>query len=130
MGVSADRALSPHRRFARRILVGLVTALLVLAVPLGLKLQQTIEEGRPQSIAYPATRAVFRAVTDRIDEEPGMELVFLGRSAKTGMMHVVVGAGKDVDPDLRDELTSIIRREMSIDDLHVNVIALRLAWDD
>lgn len=130
MGVSADRALPPYRRRARRVIAVLVGLVLVLSIPLSMTLAGQLDEGRAQPLGYPVTRALLRAVTERIDGEEGMELMFLGRSAKQDLVLIHVAADEDVDRSLGDELVSIVRREMDREDLPVKVIAVRRVWKD
>ena len=119
-----------YRRTARRALFLLGAALLALAIPLGHTLGERIAEGRAQPLAYPLTRALVRALQDRVDEVDGAELIFAGRSSKTGTVVLYVAADEAVERELGSDLETIVRRRTGRPDLPVHVVAVRRAWRD
>lgn len=94
-------------------------------------LQQQVELGQPQPIAYPLPRSVSEAVYEHVAMIPDVQIMLMGRS---GRLDPVVDVGvylaseKPVSRSLADEITAIVRREMKEPDLEVHVITVQNAW--
>ena len=130
MGVRSERAFVRYRRLARRVFAALGIALLALSVPLGERLGGRIAEGHAQPLAYPLTRALVRQLHERVDEIDGAQLMFAGRSSKTGAVVVYVATDDAVERSLATDIQQLVRTRMEDDETLVEVVAVRRAWQD
>lgn len=130
MGITVPHAFSRARKLARHGMGALVFLLLVLCLPLGWALKRQLEEGRAMPIAYPVTRALSRALHERVHRDEGVRIMLLGRSSVGKGVGVWLATDEDVSKEYRDELRAIIREQMEEPDLPIFVIAVRSAMDD
>ena len=79
-------------------------------------------------VGYPVKRSVARAIQARVEQETGVELMFMARSSISNEVVIYVASASDVSRQLGDDLTEIVRTEMANDTLGVHVFAVRLAW--
>ncbi|MDH3772339.1 MAG: DUF389 domain-containing protein, partial [Nitrospirota bacterium] len=79
LGITATRALPRERRLALLVRLSLVALLVVLAGPLSTTLYWQLEEGKHVPLANPVTRAVYRAVFERVARDEGVEVMFIAR---------------------------------------------------
>ncbi len=128
LGVTPARVLARYRRYAQIIAVSLVAVLLIFSIPLGRSLSTKITEGSVRPLGYPVKRSVARAIQARVEQETGVELMFMARSSISNEVVIYVASASDISRQLADDLTRIVRTEMAKDTLGVRVFAVRLAW--
>ncbi|MCP4512141.1 MAG: DUF389 domain-containing protein, partial [Fuerstiella sp.] len=128
LGVSTGRSLPRHRHTARWGRWGLLALLVVLAGPLSLELLWQQDEGRAQTAVFPVTREVSRALHDRVAQDPGVDITFLGRSSVMDAVVVHIASDHDLPRSYADELRAIVREHMGDNELSVYVAALRGIW--
>lgn len=128
LGILTVRSLPRHRRFVRLGRWGLVIILVVLAGPLSIMLLSQLEKGRSQTALFPVTRAVARALRERVDEQSGVDLTFLGRSSAEEAVIIHIAANHDLPRSYANELRTIVRTEMDEPALPVLVVCLRGQW--
>ena len=104
--------------------------LLLLCLPLGWTLSKQLDEGRAMPIGYPVTRAVSRALHDRVSQDAGVRILLLARGSVVEGVAVYLATDHDLTKAYRDELRSIVREEMDDPDLMVRVIAVQSAMDE
>lgn len=128
MGVAPLRSLSRHRHLARLGQWGLIVSLAILAGPLSFMLLGQLDEGRTQTAVYPVTRAVSRALHERVAQDPGVQITFLGRPSVQHGVLITIAADHDLPESYANELRSIVRGEMNDPEIPVVVIALQGLW--
>jgi uncharacterized hydrophobic protein (TIGR00271 family) len=128
MGVGSAHALPRYRRIARLASVGLVVLLVAFGAPLGAALASKIDEGSERPLAFPVRRSVARAVHARVEQEPGVSVMFMARAAVIEGVIIYVASDEAIPRRLEDDLTGIVREEMDDEKLPVYVFAVRLAW--
>ena len=79
-------------------------------------------------IAYPVTRAVAKAVLDRVRQDEGVDIVFLARSRATDSVVIHIASHEALRPSYVDEPREIVRDEMDDPGLAVTVIAVCGLW--
>jgi len=81
LGVHESVAESGFPTWVRRFAVVLLLGIVVMALPLGQRLFSKIRFGQDRPLAYPTSREVREAIGGRVLQEPGVEIVMMGRSA-------------------------------------------------
>jgi uncharacterized hydrophobic protein (TIGR00271 family) len=128
LGITAARALPRHRRLAQLGRMSLVVVLLVLFGPLSATLVSQIGEGKSVAAAYPVTRAVARAVNEKVDRDPGVEVLFMARPRAQPGVTIHIASKHGLPESYADELRKIVREEMGNPKLPVHVFAVRGWW--
>lgn len=128
LGISAERSKSRAALVSILLRWTLVVLLLVLAGPLSYALVNQLDKGRPQSAVYPVTRAVARAIQERVDQDEGIHVAFMGRSAVVNGVVIHLAAEHKVADSLGEELRTIVQNEMNDPEMAVYVICLSGQW--
>lgn len=128
LGVSASRSTTRFATQSRWLRWGLVGTLVLLAGPLSLALINQLDQGRPQVAVYPVTRAVSRAVSDRVNQDAGVEVSFMGRSSVMDAVVIHLAADHEISPSYGDELREIVREQMGDPKTAVYVVCLSGQW--
>ena len=128
LGITASRALPRHRRRAQLGRWSLVVLLLALAGPLSTTLVAQLEEGKSVPIAYPVTRAVGRAVFERVAQDEGVDVMFIARPRAEHRVMIHVASRDELPLSYANELRKIVRDAMNDAELPVNVVAVRGLW--
>lgn len=128
LGVVADSTLPRFRRFANTVQTALFVLLLLLAGPLSLSLFSQLDEGRPQTALFPVTRALSRALRDKVDDDKGVEIILMGRSSVTKGVFVYLASEDDLPRIYAEDIRKIVRETMHDPDQPVYVICLRGQW--
>ena len=128
LGITASRALPRHRRRAQLGRWSLVVLLLALAGPLSTTLVAQLEEGKSVPIAYPVTRAVGRAVFERVAQDEGVDVMFIARPRAEHRVMIHVASRDELPLSYANELRKIVRDVMNDAELPVNVVAVRGLW--
>ncbi|MBD3857257.1 MAG: DUF389 domain-containing protein [Acidobacteria bacterium] len=128
LGITASRALPRHRRRAQLGRWSLVVLLLALAGPLSTTLVAQLEEGKSVPIAYPVTRAVGRAVFERVAQDEGVDVMFIARPRAEHRVMIHVASRDELPLSYANELRKIVRDVMDDAELPVNVVAVRGLW--
>ena len=79
LGITASRALPRHRRMAVLGRWGLVALLVALTGPLSTTLVAQLEEGKRVPMGFPVTRAVKKAVFERVAQDEGVDIMLIAR---------------------------------------------------
>ena len=128
LGITASRALPRHRRLARVGRLGLVLLLLLLFGPLSARLISQIDEGKSVSLAHPVTRALSRALHERVAQDEGVEIMLLARPRALPGVVIHVASDYELPQSYANELRKIVRDKMGDPELPVVVIAVRGWW--
>jgi uncharacterized hydrophobic protein (TIGR00271 family) len=128
LGITASRAMPRHRRWAVVGRWSLVVVLLALAGPLSETLVAQLDEGKSVALAYPVTRAVQRAVLERITQDEGVELMFIARPRAEHRVMIHVASRDELPLSYANELRKIVQDVMDDPELVVNVVAVRGLW--
>ncbi len=128
LGVTAERALPRIRRRALVTRVALVALLLAVAGPLSTALIAGIEEGKNVAAAHPVTRAVARALYDRVGQDEGVEIMFMARPRGQHRVMIHIASHDALPRSYADDLTKIVRDQMDDPDVAVTVVAVRGLW--
>jgi uncharacterized hydrophobic protein (TIGR00271 family) len=127
-GILTVRALPRHRRLVSLSRWGLVILLIVLAGPLSATFLWQLDEGRSQSAVFPVTRAVARALQEKVANDSGVDITFMGRSSVTGDVVIHLAAYDDRPSSFADVLREIVQDEMGDPELPVHIVCLRGQW--
>ncbi len=128
LGITAKRALPRIRRRALLWRLSLVALLVVLAGPLSTTLLSQLEEGKSVPVANPVTRAVHRAVFERVAQDEGVEVIFIARPRAEHRVMIHVASHEELPPSYANELRKIVRDKMGDPELPVTVVAVRGWW--
>ena len=128
LGITASRAPPRHRRRAQLGRWSLVVLLLALAGPLSETLIVQLEAGKSVALAYPVTKAVQRAVLERVTQDEGVELMFIARPRAEHRVMIHVASRDELPLSYANELRKIVRDAMDDPNLVVNVVAVRGLW--
>ncbi len=118
LGIQGVRLGIGPALWARRALLGLVLAALLLSAPLGYKSAAKIVEGQARPLAYPVSTVLYNALNHRIEKEPGLETILAGRSpfVEDGIkIGILLGADAPVAPQLRRDLRQIVKETIGIE---------------
>lgn len=125
LGITSIRSLKRYRRVARVGQITLVVFLLILFAPMSKSLLENIQQGKNVTLAYPVTRAVFRAVNERVHRDEGVEVMLMARGRIESGVVIHLASKKDLPKSYAIELKQIVRQEMNDFDLPVHVVAVR-----
>ncbi len=128
LGITASRALPRHRRLANLGRLGLVVLLLALAGPLSTTLVSQLEEGKHVPLAHPVTRAVAKALYERVAQDEGVEIMFLARPRGQHSVMIHIASQDELPPSYANQLRKIVRDKMGDPELSVSVVAVRGLW--
>jgi uncharacterized hydrophobic protein (TIGR00271 family) len=128
LGITASRARPRHRRRAQLGRWSLLVLLLALAGPLSTTLVAQLEEGKSVPIAYPVTKAVARAVFERVAQDEGVDVMFIARPRAEHRVMIHVASRDELPLSYANELRKIVRDAMYDAELPVNVVAVRGLW--
>jgi uncharacterized hydrophobic protein (TIGR00271 family) len=128
LGITASRALPRHRRRAQLGRWSLVALLVALVGPLSGILVAQLDEGKSVPLAHPVTKAVMRAVRERVAQDEGVELTFIARPRAEDRVMIHVASHDEPPLSYANELRKIVRDEMNDPELIVNVVAVRGFW--
>ena len=79
-------------------------------------------------LAHPVTRAVLRAVSERVAREEGVELMFIARPRAERRVMIHLASREELPPTYADELRQLVRDEMDDPELAVSVVAVHGMW--
>ena|GEM_PF-2593172 len=102
--------------------------LLALAGPLSETLIAQLEEAKNVPLAHPVTRAVLRAVFERVARDEGVDLMFIARPRAENRVMIQLASREELPPTYADELRQLVRDEMDEPELAVSVVAVRGWW--
>ena len=133
MGITARHAASRQKLWVFRVTGILGIAAILVAVPLQQSLLKSLVETKPQPIAFPLAKVVLDALEDRIESQPGVELITAGRPSShqvsTDVM-LVLGATGDLDPGFADQLIEIVREKMQDESLVIEIHCVKELWQE
>jgi hypothetical protein len=87
-----------------------------------------LQEGKIVSVGHPVTWAVRTALYERVAQDEGVEIMFLGRPRAQKSVLIHIASQKDLPPSYAAELRKIVREKMDDPELHVSVVAVRGLW--
>lgn len=128
LGVRTTRSLAIQRQVTQYVLFGLGAMLSVLAIPLALMLEAQFQEGRPTTAVYSVTRALSAKLHDKVDEEPGVDITFMGRPSAMRGVVIHLSATRPLPESFADELRTIVQDEMRDPELEVWVVCVDGQW--
>lgn len=126
LGIQGVRLGIGPALWARRAMLGLILALVLLSIPLGYKSVAKIIEGQARPMGYPISAVLFNALDHRIDKEPGVEMILTGRSpfVEHGVnIGILLGSEGAVSPQLRRDLLQIVKETVGEDaGVHIYIL--------
>jgi uncharacterized hydrophobic protein (TIGR00271 family) len=117
-----------YTRLAWLIRLSLVALLLVIAGPLSQSLIDQLQEGKHVPLANPVTSAVRTALYERVAQDEGVEIMFLGRPRAVHSVMIHIASQVELPPSYADQLRRIVRDNMDDPELKVSVVAVRGLW--
>ena len=128
LGITHLRVQRRKIRRAQFGRLGLVVLLVVLAGPLSQTLIDQLQEGKLVPVANPVTWAVRTALYERVAQDEGVEIMFLGRPRAQKSVMIHIASQIELPPSYADELRKIVREKMDEPELAVSVVAVRGLW--
>lgn len=129
LGIQGIRLGIGPALWARRTILALALAAVLLSAPLVYKSAAKIVEGQARPMAYPISPVLYNALSHRIEREPGLEIILTGRSPflEDGtMIGILLGAAGPVSPQLRRDLRQIVEGTLGVE-ADVRIYALQKA---
>jgi hypothetical protein len=108
--------------------LSLVALLVMLAGPLSTTLLTQLDEGKSVPATHPVTRAVHRAVFERVAQDEGVEVMFIARPRAEHRVLIHIASHDELPHSYANELRKIVRDKMGDPELPVTVIAVRGFW--
>jgi hypothetical protein len=87
-----------------------------------------LEAGQHAPLAYPVTRAVSRALKERMAQDEGVEVMFMARPRAEDRVMIHIASQEELPPSYANELRKIVREEMDDPEVSVTVVAVRGWW--
>ena len=81
LGVQGALGETAAPLWARRTRIGLILATVVLIIPLGARLENQLETGQVRPASYPLPTAMRDIILEKVESEPGIEVVAMARYA-------------------------------------------------
>ena len=128
IGIVATPALPRHHRLVRLTRIVLVSILLFLFGPLVSSLISQIDMGKTATLGHPVTRALSRAIHERVARDNGVEVTFLARRRAAKGMLAHIASEHDLPESYATDIRKIVRDETGDPELPVTVIAFRGWW--
>ncbi len=125
LGITSLRSLKRNRRIAMLGKIGLVLILLVLFAPMSKSLISTIQEGKNVTVAYPVTMVVSRAINDHVNQDEGIEVMYMARQRTEPGVIIHIASKNDLPRSYAEELKKIVRQKMNDPDIPVSVVAVK-----
>jgi uncharacterized hydrophobic protein (TIGR00271 family) len=112
LGVHESLGESGFPQWVRRFAVVLLVGIVIMAIPLGGRLFSKIRFGQDRPLGYPTSREVREAITKRVQQEPGVQIVMMGRSAVEPEMGLQIYLVSDhpVPVRMQEDLQAIAHR--------------------
>ena len=79
-------------------------------------------------LANPVTRAVRTALYERVAQDEGVEIMFLGRPRAQKSVLIHIASQSELPRSYANELRKIVREKMDDPELAVWVVAVRGLW--
>lgn len=114
--------------WSRRVVMLLVLSTVILAAPLGDRLQSQLHAGQTRPLNYPLPPLVRRAIHDRIAQEFGVEIITMGRLAtdEGEGASIILYADSVLSPSLIPDLKAAARKYMG-ENTPVKIVPLQVA---
>ena len=117
LGVPGTRTGHPAYVKIRRIGMTLILMLLLLAIPLGYRMAGKLAVGQTRPMSFRVSRRLKHAVNDRINQEEGLSIMFLGRSGSgysrnSKLIRILLNADKPVPVAIIEDIKADIREAM------------------
>ena len=126
VGVRPRTAKQGKRRYwVRRIVVGLVLVLGVLAIPLGLGLLEAVSDS---SKPVQVTQVLEREIEVRVEADPASTLVSIGHNHTRDQVEILIASADEPSPVLLADLARIVARRLG-HPVPVHIVTLRHAWN-
>lgn len=129
LGIQGIRLGIGPALWARRSILVLSLAAVLLSAPLFHRSAAKIMEGPTRPMAYPLSTVLHDALRYRIEQEPGLELILSGRSPvleKGIVVGILLAAEGPVPPELRTDLRQIVKETIGME-AHLKIYTLQKA---
>lgn len=90
VGAQGTRVRGKRITWVRSVMLLLIVLLTFLFEPLGFELTEQINTGQVRPMAYPLSRTVSTAIRDRVDKEPGVNIILMGRSGTRSDLNAAI----------------------------------------
>lgn len=124
VGVRPGGKQVKRRHWVRRIVIGLVLVLGVLAIPLGLGLLEVVS--KPNSVVQ-VTELLKREIEVRVEADPDATLVSIGHNHSRDRVEILIASASEPTPALVRDLAQIVARRFN-HPVPIHVVTLRHGW--
>ncbi len=112
LGVRGTRLGIGHALWARRTVMGLSLVAVLLIAPLGYQLAEKLAVGQTRPMTYPLSPRLDKAINDRVDQDPEIDVILTGRPGidieGTPNVGIVLSAAKPVAVPFVEELKRLV----------------------
>jgi len=117
LGVHESVAESGFPKWVRRFVVVLLLGIVIMTLPLGQRLFSKVRFGQDRPLAYPTSREVRDAIIQRVRQEPGVQVVMMGRSGLDPDMglHIFLVSDHVLSVGMQEELRAIAQKRLGKD---------------
>jgi hypothetical protein len=128
LGVQLSLGDTSTPGWAKRLFLTFVLVSLFLIAPLGDRLLSQALQGQARPLVYPASKEIREDVYEYLTDEPGLEIIMMGRSGvdpELGL-HILVACEGVVPPTMKEDLESIVHDILG-EETPVRILALNKA---
>jgi len=133
IGITPRHSETSQRFWVFRVASIFCIAIILIAIPLQRDLMDSLVQTKPQARTYPLAKTVMDALEERVQSEPGVNLISTGRpSSHFAGSDVVIVLGCTGEPDsvFANKLTELVRIKMLDDSLVVKVHCVKELWEE
>ena len=133
IGITPKHSETSQKFWVFRVVTVFSIAVILIAIPLQNDLMESLVQTKPQPRTYPLASSVVDALEDRIQREPGVNLIASGRPsshfARSDVV-IVLDCTGEPEPDFSRKLIHLIREKMLDDTLVVEVHCVKELWQE
>lgn len=124
---------TPRRFWVRNVVIGLGLCVVGVSIPLVTSFMQQVREGKTAPIAFAVTDDLRQALLDHVATQPGVDVLFMGRSGTARQVDpvdvaVILTSPHPLPRSSAEEIKRLIRDTMASPDLKVRVECVVGGW--
>jgi uncharacterized protein DUF389 len=135
MGLRAFTETAPQRFWVRHVVFGLMLSVLALSLPLATTFMRQVYEGKNAPFALAITNEVREVLFEHINNKPGVEILFAGRTGTNRISDpvdfgIILSSSHPLPRSEGQELIRLVRETMQQPELRVKVGCVVEGWAD
>jgi uncharacterized hydrophobic protein (TIGR00271 family) len=133
IGITPKHSETSQKFWVFRVVTIFSIAVVLIAIPLQNDLMKSLVQTKPQPRTYPLASTVADALEDRVQREPGVNLISTGRPSShfaSSDVVIILGCTGNPEPDFSKKLIRLVREKMLDDSLVVEVHCVKELWQE